>query len=384
MDISQLRIALISGNYNMVRDGPTQALNLLVGYLLDHGASVRVFAPTVPNPQVVPTGELISIPSFALPGRAEYRFPMGLYGEARAKFLEFGANMIHIASPDFASRQAAKWGRDNGVPVLASVHTRFETYPRYYGLGFIEPAVERWLRKFYLRADGLVAPAETMREVLLEQGMHHDIGIWSRGVNRETFNPKRRDMEWRRAQGFADDEVVIGFLGRVVMEKGLDTFCDTIAELKRREVPHRVLVIGEGPAREWFAAHLPDDAVFTGLQAPPEIGRVVAGMDVLLNPSVTEAFGNVTLEAMASGKPVVAARATGADFLVTDGVSGKMVEPNAVPQFADALQTYIEQPELRARHGKAGETRSLDFDWDRINQAMVDTYLRLIRQRAEA
>jgi len=382
MNASDLRIALISGNYHMVRDGPTQALNRLVGYLLSKGAKMRVFAPTVEHPQVEPTGELVPVPSFALPGRKEYRFPLGLYGKAWRKFAEFEPNMIHVASPDFAARQAAKWGRDHHVPVLASVHTRFETYPRYYGMGFTEGIVERWLKTYYRRADALMAPAETMRQVLLEQGMHDEIGIWSRGVDRTLFNPARRSLEWRRSLGIGDEEVAIGFIGRIVMEKGLDAFSDTIAELNRRGVPHRVLVIGDGPARAWFAGRLPGNAVFAGLLHPPEIGMAVASMDVLLNPSVTEAFGNVTLEAMACGVPVAAARATGADFLVKDGVTGALVEPNSVQGFADVLQAYVEQPKLRAKHGAAGEKRSLEFDWDRINQGMLETYLRLVRQRA--
>jgi glycosyltransferase involved in cell wall biosynthesis len=144
-----------------------------------------------------------------------------------------------------------------------------------------------------------------MAQVLRDQRMNYDIDIWSRGVDREVFHPGRRDMEWRRAHGIADDEVAIGFLGRLVMEKGLDVFSDAIDELNRRGVAHKVLVIGEGPARPWFEARLPG-ASFAGFQAGSDLGRAVASMDVLLNPSVTETFGNVTLEAMACGVPVVA------------------------------------------------------------------------------
>ena len=105
-------------------------------------------------------------------------------------------------------------------------------------------------------------------------------------------------------------------------------------------------------------------------------------MDILFNPSITETFGNVTLEAMACGLPVVAARATGSESLVADGISGRLIEPGAIAQFAEALKQYGESAELRAAHGQAGEARSLDFSWDRINQAVADTYLRLIGQRA--
>ena len=377
---SDLRIALFSGNYNMVRDGANQALNRLVGYLLRQGAAVRVYSPTVANPDFAPTGDLVGVSSFAIPTRGEYRVATGLSRENRADLARFAPNVVQISAPDFACRQAARWARERGVPVLASVHTRFETYPRYYRLGFLEGAVESWLRKLYRRCDALVAPSPSMVEVLKAQGMNEDVSIWSRGVDREIFHSAARDMAWRRSLGIADDEVAVGFLGRLVMEKGLDVFADALDELTRRGVAHRVLVVGEGPAQGWFAERVPG-ACFAGFQAGADLGRAVAGMDMLFNPSITETFGNVTLEAMACGLPVVAARATGSESLVADGETGRLVTPGDVGGYADALQAYVEQPGLRAAHGQAGEARSLDYGWDRINQAVADTYLRLIRQR---
>jgi len=378
---ADLRIALFSGNYNYVRDGANQALNRLVGYLLRQGAAVRVYAPVVEEPAFPPTGDLVGVPSFAIPTRAEYRIPLGLFGRVKADLAAFAPNVVHVSSPDPAAHRAVSWSRGCGLPVLASVHTRFETYLRYYNLAALEPVMVAMLRRFYRRCDALVAPSESMAQVLREQRMNYDIDIWSRGVDREIFHPGRRDMAWRQGLGVADDEVVIGFFSRLVMEKGLDVFSDAIDELNRRGLKHRVLVVGDGPAREWFAGRLPQ-ALFTGFLGGGELARAVASMDVLFFPSVTETFGNVTLEAMACRLPVVVSEATGSESLVDHGRSGRMIRPGAIRQFADALQGYVENPALRAEHGAAGEARSLDFSWDRINQTVADTYLRLIRQRA--
>ena len=378
---SDLRVALFSGNYNYVRDGANQALNRLVGYLLSQGVAVRVYSPVVENPAFPATGDLVNVPSFAVPSRAEYRIPCGLPARVRRDLAEFAPNVVHVSSPDITAHRAVTWARRRGLPVLASVHTRFDTYFRYYNLAWIEPAITAILRRFYRRCDGLVAPSESMAQVLREQRMNYDISLWSRGVDRAIFDVSKRDMAWRRSLGIADDEVVVGFLGRLVMEKGLDVFADTIDELKARGVRHKVMVIGEGPAREWFEARLPD-AAFAGFQGGADLGRAVACMDVLFNPSITETFGNVTLEAMACGLPVVAAEATGSESLVEDHVSGRLIRPGAISAFAGALKAYVEDEALRARHGAAGELRSRDFSWDRINQAVADTYLRLIRQKA--
>ncbi|MCC6480385.1 glycosyltransferase family 4 protein [Sphingorhabdus sp.] len=380
MQMVDLRIALFSGNYNYVRDGANQALNRLVGYLLRQGAQVRVYSPTVAEPAFPPTGDLVSVPSMAIPNRPEYRIPLALSGAVRRDLEAFAPNVVHISSPDRVARKAVKWARRRNLPVLGSVHTRFETYFRYYNMSFLEPLVEAWLRTLYRKCDALVAPSESMAQVLRQQRMNYDIDIWSRGVDREIFHAGRRDMAWRQSLGIEDDLPVIGFLGRLVMEKGLDVFSDTVDQLCRRNVRHKVLVIGEGPARGWFESRLPG-AAFVGFQGGADLARAVASMDMLFNPSVTETFGNVTLEAMACGLPVVAAKATGSQSLVDDNRSGRLITPGAIAQFAEALRSYCENPALRIEHGKAGEDRSLDYSWDAINQTVADTYIRLIRQR---
>jgi phosphatidylinositol alpha 1,6-mannosyltransferase len=381
MHASDLRIALFSGNYNYVRDGANQALNRLVGYLLRQGAQVRVYAPVTDTPAFPPTGDLIGVPSFAIPGRAEYRMAVRLGGGVRRDLDRFSPNLIHVSSPDFAGHAAVGFARARRLPVVASVHTRFETYPRYYGLAFLEPMIEAILRRFYRRCDAIVAPSDSMAQLLREQRMSYDVGIWTRGVDREIFHPSRRDLGWRRGLGIGDDEPVIGFLGRLVMEKGLDVFSDTIDCLAKAGVRHRVLVIGDGPAREWFERRLPE-AVFVGQQSGPDLGRAVAAMDMLFNPSVTETFGNVTLEAMACAVPVVAAIATGSESLVKDGVTGRLVRPGWIEGFTQALRTYCEDAQARQAAGAAGERAAERFGWDQVNQALVDTYLRVLRQRA--
>lgn len=380
MQVSDLRVALFSGNYAMTVDGANKALNRLVDYLLRHGTTVRVYSPTIANPPFEPKGELVSLPSVAIPGRSEYRVPTWLGSRVRADLEAFAPDIVHISSPDFAAREAARWARDRSIPVVASVHTRFETYPRYYGLGFLEPALESWLRRLYRRCDALITPSPSMIETLREQRMNDDIGLWSRGVEHTIFNPGRRDSAWRRELGFADDDIVVGFLGRLVLEKGLDVFSEVVAELGRRRVPHKVLVIGDGPARATFADKM-KGACFVGFQGGMNLGRAVASMDVLLNPSVTETFGNVTLEAMACGVPVVAADATGAASLVEDGVNGYLVPPQAIGDYADRIEAYVADPHLRSAHGQAGADRAQAFEWDTINRAVADTYVRVLGAR---
>lgn len=379
MQASDLRVAIFSGNYNYVRDGANQALNRLADYMLRQGAQVRVYSPTTKTPAFEPKGELISLPSLPFPGRSEYKIGVALPPRVKRDLRNFQPNIFHVASPEFTGHRAVTLARHWDLPVVASVHTRFETYPRYYGLAFLEPLVLAALRRFYRRCDAIFAPSDSMAQLLRDQRMNYDVGIWTRGIDREIFKPERRDLEWRRGLGIADDMPVIGFTGRLVMEKGLDVFSETIERLEQRQVRHKVLIVGEGPARDWFEKRLPD-AVFTGFQGGEDLGRAVASMDMLFNPSVTETFGNVTLEAMAAGMPVVAARATGSQSLVTDRVTGRLIRPGACDQMADALALYCNDVEARAAAGAAGLEASARYGWDAVNQSLVNAYMRVIRQ----
>jgi phosphatidylinositol alpha 1,6-mannosyltransferase len=379
MDVSDLRVAIFSGNYNYVRDGANQALNRLAGYLLRQGAAVRVYSPITRTPAFPPTGDLIDLPAVPIPGRPEYRIGVAIPWRVRKDIRAFRPNILHVASPEITGHRAVSLARRWDLPVIASVHTRFETYPRYYGAAFLEPVVLALLRRFYRRCDAIFAPSDSMAQLLRDQRMNYDVGIWSRGIDREIFNPGARDLSWRRSLGIEDDMPVIGFVGRLVMEKGLDVFSDTIDRLARRKVRHKVLVVGDGPARDWFEKRLPD-AVFAGFQGGPDLGRAVASMDMLFNPSVTETFGNVTLEAMAAGLPVVAAIATGSQSLVTEGITGRLVRPGACDRFCEALAGYCDNAQARHAAGLAGFESSQRYGWDEVNQELVDAYIRVIRQ----
>jgi glycosyltransferase involved in cell wall biosynthesis len=373
MQPSDLRVALFSGNYNYVKDGANQALNLLVNHLLARGAAVRVYSPTTDTPAFPPAGDLVSVPGVHLPGRAEYKVSLGL-GKAKADLEQFAPNLVHLSAPELLGAAARRWARKRDILTIASVHTRFDTYPRYYGFAPLEPAVIRWLTRFYNKVDHILSTGPLISDLLRSWGVKPPMSIWSRGVDHTRFNPAKRSLEWRRSLGIADDEVVIGYLGRLVLEKGLDVFADVIARLEARGVKHHVLVIGEGPARDWFAERVPS-AAFTGFQGGEDLARAVASMDIFFNPSVTESFGNVTLEAMASGVAVVAAYATGPVGLVEDGVCGILVQPDDMAGYADALARFAEDDALRTAAGAAGHRIAQRFDWETINQAALDAYL---------
>lgn len=378
-----LRVALFSGNYNYVVDGPVKALNTLVGHLLKRGHEVLVFAPTIPNPPFKAVGELVSVPSFALPGsRSEYRVGLGLFGERKRRLDAFRPNLIHIAAPDMTGFAALKYAEANGVTPVASFHTRFDTYPRYYGAAWAEKYVTGYMRNFYARCRHVYAPSPSMVDELRRDGIGRDIRLWTRGVDKALYNPARRDLAWRRAQGLADDDIVVAFVGRVVLEKGIGIFADAVLSASGRNPKLRALVVGEGPERARFAAMLPG-GVFTGYQGGAALARCYASADIFFNPSITETFGNVTLEAMASGLPSVCAAASGSRSLVEDGVNGLLSAPEAGAEgYSQHLLRLAADAALRRRMAAAALERSRAFDWETLLDGLIADYRDAMRAPA--
>jgi phosphatidylinositol alpha 1,6-mannosyltransferase len=369
-----LRLALFSGNYNYTRDGSNQALNRLAAYLIDQGADVRVYSPTTDTPAFEPAGKLVSAPSVAIPGRGEYRLAVGLTRALRADLARFRPTAVHLSAPDLLGAQAGRWGRRKGLPVVSSLHTRFETYLSYYGLDWLRPGVERYLDRFYRGCDRILAPNAPIADLLRQQGMGGRVRVWGRGVDRDRFSPARRDNAWRQAMGVADHEIVVAFLGRLVMEKGLDVLSETMIRLRGQ--PIRPLIIGEGPARAFLEERLPE-AIFTGHLDGDALGRAVSSADILFNPSLTEAFGNATLEGMAAGLSVVCPRAPSTSALIVDGQDGVLVQRPDVQAYAAAIQGLVNESMRRLRLARAALATSARYDWNAICGSVLDVYREL-------
>lgn len=375
----KLRVAVFSGNYNYVMDGPVRALNTLVAYLEQKGHEALVFAPTNNEPAFEHSGTLISIPSIAFPGkRSEYRFGLGLHGKAKRALDSFRPDIVHIAAPDYTGFGALNYARKFGVPAVASFHTRFDTYPRYYNMSWLEKYLTRYMRYFYSRCEHVYAPSQSMADELQRDGIGQDIRLWTRGVDGDLFNPARRDNAWRAQNGFGADDVVVAFVGRLVLEKGIDIFIDAFRQASANAPKLKALIVGDGPERAMFEKALPE-AAFAGYLQGADLARAYASADMFFNPSITETFGNVTLEAMASALPSIGAAAAGSKSLIENGVTGYLAEPNAA-SFAEKIALLGNDQSLRRRFGATARERSARFTWDAVLAELVGHYQEALEQ----
>ncbi|MCB2058874.1 MAG: glycosyltransferase family 1 protein [Novosphingobium sp.] len=380
VDLAGIRVAMFTGNYNYLKEGANQALNKLVRHLQTRvGGEVRIYSPVTDTPAFEPEGTLVPVPSVPLPGRSEFRLALGLPAAARADVKAFAPDLVHVATPDILSTRAQTFAMQLGVPVVASVHTRFETYLDYYRLGMLRPLVQWHLDRFYRRSDMVLVPTPSMIGEMAPKLGADRLRVWGRGVDTQLFDPSRRNREWRRAHGIGEDEVALLFFGRIVLEKGIDCFARTVNLLRGRGLPCKVVIVGEGPARTMLSGLLPD-AIFAGHLAGVELATAVASADVLLNPSLTETFGNVTLEAMAAGLPVVAADAPSTANLIEDGVTGLIASPDA-ERFADCAARVIEDTDFRWKLALAARSSALAWKWDAVLDTVLESY-RVTLERA--
>lgn len=377
------RLALFTGNYGYVIDGVAITLHRLVRYLEAQGIQVMVFSPTIAHPPLKGPGTVVSVPSLPIPGRSEYRMTLWPQAAVWHRLHDFAPHLLHIATPDLLGLRALRRSQQTSVPVLATYHTHFVKYLKYYHLGILETPLMRYLVWFYQQCDRVCVPTRPIRDALTEAGVDaRRLRIWGRGVDTERFHPRHRSRRWRRQLEVADDEVLVAFVGRLVREKGLWTFADVIKRLKQRGFPVRGLIVGEGPLRQPLEEALPT-AIFTGRLDGAALAQAYASADVFLYPSDSEAFGNVVVEAMASGLPVVATDTGGSSAHIDPGRTGLLAPPQDTAAFLRATTRLVEQAALRRRLGQAARTRAeRHYHWDHTLARMVGHYRAVIHEPA--
>jgi glycosyltransferase involved in cell wall biosynthesis len=368
-----MRIALFSGNYNYLREGANQALNTLVRYLEEKaGHEVRVYSPITDTPAFEPVGTLVPVASVRLPIRGEFQLALGLPRSIRRDVERFAPDLIHVSTPDILGTRAQTFAKHLNIPVVASLHTLFETYLDYYSLGWARPVVEAHLRRFYRRSDHVLAPTPALVDRMQLMRGDGRASVWSRGVDRALFHPDRRDLGWRRARGIADDEIAILFFGRLVLEKGIATFVTVVDALQRRGIAVRPLIVGAGPARG--ACSGMRGVVATGHLQDVELATAVASGDIMLAPSSTETFGNVVLEAMASGLPVVSADVPSARALIEAGRTGFLSPSHDVEHYAATIEALVASADLRRSVSAAAREASEAYSWDAASSSVERAY----------
>jgi glycosyltransferase involved in cell wall biosynthesis len=329
----------------------------LVTYLAGQGDEVKILAPAYDSFPGLPKGvELFPFRAFPLPFYKEVVMPAGLPGGIRRVLKRHLPDLVHVATEGPFGLSAVISARSLGIPVVSSFHTDFPQYFRLYGSNWMEGISWRYLRWFHNATLATLCPTPTIKKMLLDKGFRA-VEIWGRGVDSELFHPRKRDEELRCSYGIAPDELLLLFVGRLAVEKNLQLLLSAWGLLSQNQ-PLRLMLIGDGPLMEQLRSQWGEKenskVIFTGYKQGEELARHYASADLFVFPSLTETFGNVILEAMSSGLPVVSFKVQGPQDVVKEGLTGFFPAEISAAALSATVLKLLDQPwKLRAMGGHA-------------------------------
>lgn len=372
-----MRIALLTEVFLPKIDGVVTRTTRHLDQLAEMGHEVLIFAPG--NPPAEYAGfEVVPIRSHSLKVYPEVKHGM-LGPKTYRRLREFNPDVVHAVNPIWT----AGWSTlvvARRYPVVASFHTDVPEYCLKLGIPWVKPIAEWGLRTFHGRAGLNMVTSGPMMDKAADYGIEN-VRLWPKAVDTESFTPAARTREMRSllSDGHPDDPLII-FVGRISAEKSVDR-CIPIVEEVRKRVPNaRLAFVGEGPLYDELRANPPAWATFTGYLSGADLSAAYASGDVLLFPSTTETLGFAALEAFASGVPVVAAKAGGLPFVVADGDTGVLVDPEAPDTaWADPIERILTQPQLRERMSAAGRAEAVRWTWRASTETVLGYYDEVIR-----
>lgn len=362
-----MRIAIYCGSFQRNQDGATMTIYRLVDALLAAGHEVGVWAFSI-TPQERPGLHLFTLPSTPLAVYRDYRVAVATPRMIRA-LDEFAPDIIQVTVPDMVGTEFVRHAKRNRIPVVATYHTVFPDYFKYYHIGFLTRIGWKLATRFYRRLDAVYAPTEVSTRELRRRGLQN-IKIWSRGIDLERFRPALRKKPYRDALA-GGRPIVILYSGRLVAYKDVHVLADVYQKFHSGpERPVRFVVAGSGPKMKSLKRRMPE-AVFTGYLLGEDLARTYANSDILLFPSPTESFGNVVLEALASGIPAVVSDRGGCQEIIAQSGGGLVARTGIVSDFYDQCRRLIDDPGLRLKMGKRGLEFARGRTWPVLTDWLV-------------
>jgi glycosyltransferase involved in cell wall biosynthesis len=273
-------------------------------------------------------------------------------------------DLVHIATEGPLGWSAMQAAKRLKIPTTSDFRTNFHAYSAFYKLGWLKGTIVRYLRKFHNATNRTMVPTEELRNSLSAQGFQR-LTVVPRGIDTALFSPAKRSEALRESWGATDKTLVVLSVGRLAAEKNLELAIETFRQLRSGDNDVRLVFVGDGPLRHKLARDYPE-ALFAGIRSGEDLASHYASADVFLFPSLTETFGNVTLEAMASGLAVVAFDCAGAKWLIKDGRNGCTAPPNDNRAFIQKADALCSNGPLRQQIRVAARQSSLESTWENI------------------
>jgi glycosyltransferase involved in cell wall biosynthesis len=308
-----------------------------------------------------------------VPGNKSYKFATAFFQkrELDNEIDLFDPDIIHISTPSLLGNYALKTAKRIGIPVISIYHTHFISYVDYYVkncpylIGFTKARVKNILKLFYNQCDTVYVPSKTIIHELLSTGIRPDVlKLWERGIDKNLFSPSKRNVQtmWSIT---GNENPCILFVSRLVWEKNLQTMIELYRLMGKKNLNYNMVIAGDGIACNSLEKQMPN-AFFLGNLGHEKLANIYASCDVFFFSSVTETFGNVVLEAMASGLPCVIADSGGSKDFIRQGENGFLCSPYNAEDFLNRISAIIEQPELAKNISEKGIETAKKYVWENL------------------
>lgn len=376
-----LRIAVVTETYPPEINGVAMTIGRMVAALQQRDHQIQLIRPKQNAEDSPASGE--NFEEVLRPGISIPRYDglkMGL--PAKAALLRLWAvkrpDLVHIATEGPLGWSALAAANKLRITVTTDFHTNFHSYSRHYGLGWLRKPIVVYLRKFHNKALCTMVPTEGIRRELAAHG-YGNLVVVARGVDTALFSPERRSMELRRQWGVATHDPVAIYVGRIAAEKNLPLVISAFEEMRRRQPRTKLVMVGDGPERAALQARFPE-FVFSGMRTGTDLAAHYASADVFLFPSVTETYGNVTMEAMASGLAVVAYNYAAAEEHIRPNVNGLLADFDNGLQFIRLAAELVGEPERIRSLGYNARLTAEAIRWDGVYDRFEQVLLNIVKE----
>jgi len=384
-DQQRHQITIVSETFPPEINGVANTLKHLCQGLVQRGHQITVIRPRQPRERKghyrLPGNSLCSneliVDGVPLPGYSQLQF--GLVRPARlvSAWQQQRPDAIYVATEGPLGLAAVRAANQLGIPVCSGFHTNFHSYAGYYGLGALKWLLCRYGRWFHNRTRMTLVPTRKM-QVSVRQMSIDNSRLWSRGVDCQTFTPHKRDTALRKAWGLSDTDRAVIYVGRLAAEKNVKLAAACFERIRCLHPTARFVLVGDGPLRQQLEARYPD-YIFCGSQRGEDLARHYASGDLFLFPSKTDTFGNVVLEAMASGLGVVAFDDAAAAEHIRHDENGQKASLTDDEAFISHALRLADQPSLMKRIRTQARLDALDLTWD----SQVDLFEQLVLNQPE-
>ncbi|MFZ5968134.1 MAG: glycosyltransferase family 4 protein [Bacillota bacterium] len=370
-----MKIAIFTDTYLPQINGVTKTLNKLIHYFEAHNIDYRVFAPQ--DGIEAYNNKIKRFFSFKFILYPECRVALPNYLSIVEQLKDFRPDIIHVVTPFNLGLCGLKYAKDCNIPLVSSYHTNIPQYLEYFNLKFLVNASWRFFKWFHSQCEKNYCPSKNTMELLAEQGIEN-LEIWSRGIDTAKFSPQLRNKDLRKQYNI-DDKIVFLYVGRMSPEKDLDILMNVARKLNHnfKDSVH-FMMVGDGPMTRELKEQAPENMTFTGFLKGNELAEMYASSDVFLFPSSTETYGNVVIEAMASGLPVIACNAGGITDNLVDGYNGLACGVRNEKEFYRAAEMLVNDKRMRNHLAETARNYTLEMNWDYVFQKLVNSYQEVV------